>query len=540
MANKSLFASLMGRLKGLAASGATAAPVAGVAPRPLPVKPTDTVNEAGGRAYAFGPEHALAQYAATGCLNATFYASEGEQLGKTLELARAVRPEFLAKTAVFARTRGHMKDMPALLAAVLSVRAPELLAKVFGRVIDNGKMLRTFVQVIRSGAAGRRSLGSLPKRLVRGWFAARSDEDVFRASVGNDPSLADVVRMVHPKPATKAREALYGYLIGKPHEPALLPEAVRAFEAYKRGEAVPLPDVPFLMLTGLPLGVKQWAEIARDASWQTVRMNLNTFARHGVFNEWGMAERIAKRLSDPAEIRRARVFPYQLLIAANAVGEGVPEVVSAALADAAEVALDNVPEVPGKVYVCPDISGSMDSPVTGARGSATTKVRCIDVAALIAAAVLRRNRSAEVMPFHDSVVAVTLDPYARVLDNARALTSLTRGGTNCSAPLAELNRRGAAGDLVVLVSDNESWVDGRQGGRGTATMQQWEAFRARNPAARLACIDLQPTGSTQAHERSDILNVGGFSDQVFDLLADFAAGRLGGDHWVGVIEKVEL
>ncbi len=35
---------------------------------------TTAVNEAGGRAYELGPEHALARYGATGCLNATYYA----------------------------------------------------------------------------------------------------------------------------------------------------------------------------------------------------------------------------------------------------------------------------------------------------------------------------------------------------------------------------------------------------------------------------------------------------------------------------------
>jgi 60 kDa SS-A/Ro ribonucleoprotein len=44
----------------------------------------------------------------------------------------------------------------------------------------------------------------------------------------------------------------------------------------------------------------------------------------------------------------------------------------------------------------------------------------------------------------------------------------------------------------------------------------------------------------QAKERADILNVGGFSDQVFTLVSEFAGGTLDAEHWVGVIEKVEL
>ena len=62
-----------------------------------------------------------------------------------------------------------------------------LLRAVFDRVIDDGKMLRNFVQIVRSGVVGRKSLGTMPKRLVQRWLAARTDEQFFRASVGQHP-----------------------------------------------------------------------------------------------------------------------------------------------------------------------------------------------------------------------------------------------------------------------------------------------------------------------------------------------------------------
>src|SRR5205085_7458985 len=218
----------------------------------------------------------------------------------------------------------------------------------------------------------------------------------------------------------------------------------------------------------------------------------------------------------------------------------VPAEVRDALQDAMEVAISNVPGVRGKVYVCPDVSGSMRSPVTGLRKGATTAVRCVDVAALVAAAVLRRNPRAEVIPFeHEVVKGLGLNPRDSVLTNAQKLAAVGGGGTNCSAPLRLLNQRKAEGDLVLYVSDNQSWVDAGRG-RGTATMQEFARFRARNPRARMVCIDVQPYQTVQAAESTDVLNVGGFSDRVFDVVADFAAGRLGPDHWVGVIEQVAL
>ena len=64
--------------------------------------------------------------------------------------------------------------------------------------------------------------------------------------------------------------------------------------------------------------------------------------------------------------------------------------------------------------------------------------------------------------------------------------------------------------------------------------------QAAQPGARLVCIDIQPHATTQAAERVDILNVGGFSDVVFEMIANFAEGRMGAGHWVGEIEAVTL
>ena len=135
---------------------------------------------------------------------------------------------------------------------------------------------------------------------------------------------------------------------------------------------------------------------------------------------------------------------------------------------------------------------------------------------------------------------VRLEPRDTILTNAERLADLAGGGTNCSAPLKWLNKRGRAPDLVVFVSDNQSWVDARNGGQGTAMLKEWETIKRRNPKAKLVCIDIAPYGTTQAQTREDVLNVGGFSDAVFDQIAAFASGQTGSDHWVGEIGQIEV
>jgi len=244
-------------------------------------------------------------------------------------------------------------------------------------------------------------------------------------------------------------------------------------------------------------------------------------------------------LKDAGEIARARVFPYQLMAAYQNCSAAVPGVVRDALQDALEVALANVPAIEGNLVVCPDVSGSMSSPVTGVRQGATTSVLCIDVAALATSALVRRNPRARVLPFADDVVAVDINPRDSVLTNAARLASIGGGATNCSAPLRLLNQRREHVDAVVFVSDNQSWVD-QGAGRGTALLHEWRELRARCPQARLVCVDVQPYETTQALDREDVLNIGGFSDQVFDVIADFVSGRLEPEHWVGRIEATAI
>ncbi|EOX8516787.1 vWA domain-containing protein [Salmonella enterica] len=491
-------------------------------------------------AFAFTPRHKLAQMVMTGCMNETFYASGQAQLSDVLGIAKDLDDLFLAKLAIYGRERGMMKDMPALLTAILAARGSALLPVVFARVINNGRMLRNFVQILRSGATGRRSLGTRPKKLVQRWLQEASEDRLLQASVGNVPSLADIVKMVHPRPQALWQEAFFAWLIGKPCDKSQLPEKTQALLAFREGgDGAVLPDVPFLLLTNSPLSTEQWAQLAQRMSWQTLRMNLNTLARHGVFDNAELTASVAKRLADRAQVRQARVYPYQLLSAWSNLQSGVPQAIGDALEQAMEFALENVPQFRGNVVVCPDVSGSMRSSITGYRQGATSKIRCVDVAGLIAAAVLRNHPQARVLPFECDVVNVALDAKQSVVRNAQKLAAVGGGGTNCSAPLRKLLAERARVDLVIMVSDNESWIDKSRHG-STATMECWAALKKRNPLARLVCIDLLPYGTTQAAERGDILNVGGFSDEVFTVIDNFVNGRYGSAHWLEEIESVTL
>ena len=56
----------------------------------------------------------------------------------------------------------------------------------------------------------------------------------------------------------------------------------------------------------------------------------------------------------------------------------------------------------------------------------------------------------------------------------------------------------------------------------------------------MVCIDMQPYATVQAPDREDILNVGGFSDSVFDVISAFAQRGSDSNHWCDVIDKQSI
>lgn len=260
-------------------------------------------NEAGGSAYAFSPAHALAQYAVTGTFHGSFY---GNRQGAARSRGRAGRR---------GDTRARRQDRH-----LVPRERPDEGHAGIPRRSPRGN----FVQIVRSGVTGRKSIGSAPKRaLVRGSRAARPTSSSASRSVSLRPCRTSSRWFALPPwndkgEADDVREALYGYLIGKNIDADKLPALPRAFEAWKRGKG-DLPDVPFEMLTPLsplPLSATHWKELARR------------------------------------------------------VDKGVPREIVDAIKQALEYSVSNVPELGGRVVLCPDVSGSMQSPVTGHRSPA--------------------------------------------------------------------------------------------------------------------------------------------------------------------------
>lgn len=507
-----------------------------------------TKNEAGGVAYQLDSAQALALYANTGCLSDTFYTSKELQIKTIIDLCEKTDPELVGKIAIYSRKNGFMKEVPALLVTCLAKKCADLkntnqfgkisdiFGKTFNEVIDNGKMLRKFIKHLNSGITGRKSLGHLPRKLVNNWFDSRTEKEIFLQSIGSDPSFSSILKLSHPKPLNDKRQALYQWLTKRKYNKTDLPDIIQHFEEFKKGESKEVPKIPVEMLTALNLKESDWIQIALNCSWSWLRQNLNTLNRHGVFKHAEITKYVVEKLTNRDNVKKSNVFPYQIFTTYVNTHD-IPYVVRDALQDVMEISTENVPEIDGKGYILLDVSGSMNYPVTG-NGPAASKMKYVDVASLLSCCILRKNPHSQVIPFADKVKIVDLNPRDTVISNSQKLSSMSRGGTNCSAPLSYLNEKNVDVDWVFLISDNQSWLGLSK--LETPFISEWKKLKKNNKDAKLVCLDICPYETSQVCKSPEIFNIGGFSDSVFTVVDNFFKNKLTPNYWLDVIEKITL
>jgi 60 kDa SS-A/Ro ribonucleoprotein len=496
-------------------------------------------NEAGGRAYERDPQEALAQFAVTGMLDNTAYLTGEQQLDTLLTVARQVSPEFLAKTLVYARDKAYMKETPALLLALLATRDSYWFHLAAPHVLTNGRMVRNFFRVIRSGKVGRRGFAGngILRKAVSAWINSESAQGLLYASVGNDPTLRDIIRLVRPHPISDEQSAILRYFT-RGEVVADTPEIIQRYEQLKRlvEDGVDpsldmLRGLPFEKLTSLPLTPAVWKQLARQASWTQTRMHLNAFAKHGVYDEKPLVHELAAKLLTR---KPNQLFPYQMFNTLEHLDPAVPSELRMALEALLEQGsiLDGFPRSFPDTLLLLDTSGSMKHIV-----NTRSVVTFMQIAALFAAVILRNSEQATVYGFNAQARELQLGKSALISELTHSLSWLANGGTDLAQGFILANQNHLKAKLVVVLSDNQSWA-GDQSGPHTPAMMQWQLYKQRVPDAKLALIDIAPSVSTQVRTDNDVINIAGYGDAVFTMLTEF--WRENQTTWINTIYKTAL
>lgn len=530
------------------------------------ISPADTVNEAGGKAYKLTPKQALLQLVMTGTFNDHYYKNASDLLTDLLTLLKEIDDEFIEKAAIYSRQNGKMKDMPSFLTAYLSCKGSKNAEAIFHHVIDNGRMIRNFVQMVRSGQLGRKSLGSRMKRLLRDWITNADPMKLMNSLPGKNPSLAKIFLLAQCSfNKTPYLKNIRNYIIGLEYNFKELPSVFQRFILLNKlndekfndllKESVPGFDRKYIFGTfsgdALPynsystkkLTVEDWRHIATIMPMNTLRQNLNNLNSKKVFERDETTKKIIERLSNKRWLNK--ITPYTIYSTYKNLDESIPMSIRKALNDSVQLAYANIEVKANSIVVGIDVSGSMSSSITG-KGVRTSNTSCNEVASLIACAYMYKvkqsteSKKVTLLPFDNVVRDIKLDPLDTLATNAQKIAASGGRSTDCSAPLRFILEKGISVDLVIIISDNESWIDKDNFVSGrTESAQAWINIKLKNPNAKLININLAPYGTTQISGRDDILNIGGFADEIFDVINKFVESENNGvDEWVKKVEEI--
>jgi 60 kDa SS-A/Ro ribonucleoprotein len=502
-------------------------------------------NTSGGSGYSLEPHCVVTTLALTLCPSTAQTTREEELSSPLVNAAQDVDSTFLARLAGYCRHRRNLREAPALLCAVLADREGDIFRAAAGQVLDDLQILRRFGYYAKSGLTGRISYGSRLKKFFQRWIDAAPESELFLGSGGRNPSVADLIRLSHPRPKNARRESFYAYLLGRNTRPELLPQVVREFEEFRADSTAHPPDLPVNLLLKTAPAQRELCEIAFRAGWRDTLQYLNAFARGGVFDYGDLSYTVAERLRDPEELRANAAGPEVLFAALGWADPQVPDHVQQAL----EAALDQVLcqiQLPDdlKIAVALDVSGSMHCPCRFrpgdlSNGAERGSVKLLDLAALFAGGLLQNSLRGLLLGFDEKAWVRHFETTGSALLKEIVHTSgIGAGRSDCAAPLRLLNEKQEKRDLVVLISDNQSWAD-VAGNGGGALLEEWNRFRTRNPQARLICLDLQPEGSAPWPQRRDVLCLSARSERVFPVITEFAAGLITTEDQVREIRRFD-
>jgi 60 kDa SS-A/Ro ribonucleoprotein len=204
-------------------------------------------------------------------------------------------------------------------------------------------------------------------------------------------------------------------------------------------------------------------------------------------------------LKDEKLIRKSLVLPFRYLTALEALqGANLANAgrVMAALSEAVDKSLVNVPHFEGKTLIALDDSGSMMG-------------KPIKIGALFTA-VLAKSNDTDVLLFSDNARYVSLNTRDSTLSLAQWIEGQAKAaGTNFHCIFQTAQR---AYDRVIILSDMQGWI-----GHDTPASAFAEYRQRTKSDPKVFSFDLQGYGTLQFPERH-VYCLAGFSDKTMDTL----------------------
>ena len=529
-------------------------------PQRAQADPRQEKNSAGGYVFVTDGETRIRRFLTMGTYG-TFYVNTRDTTadngGVLLDWAKNRSSRLVELTAEISVAGRAPRNGPALLAlaAALSlgdVEGRRAAALALPSVARTGSHLETLAGYAEQFGGW----GPVTRRAFASWYLDKDPDRLayqlikYRRRGGGDHawSHADILKMAHPKPRTAdgtlmtEHDALFGWLCGKGIRDDGLPKWVVAYRrAQEIAHSTGSPAAKYVALIGEYPGLP-WEALGDEATGQAdvwralidagmpvtaLIRNLPKMTRLGVLAPMSSHLRaVCEQLADADALKRQRVHPVAILVAAKVYASGrsekgtstwtpVPQVTDA-LSRAFYLAFPAVEPAGKRTMVALDVSGSMTSSAAGYCLSAR------EVVAAMALVTMNTEPSWGVYGFSTQFMPLQLSPGMRLDTAARYMAGLPYGGTDCSLPMRWALANRVEVDTFQVWSDYETWAGSEHAYEALRNYRQGMGI-----GARMQTVMVTPTKFALANpDDAGTLDVSGFDSDVPVLLANHARGDI--------------
>lgn len=527
-------------------------------PQSQPADGRQVPNSAGGYTFTVAPLERLRRFLVLGTEGGTYYASEREITKANADVVLAwarERSTELVDEVVSISTAGRApRNNPALfaLAAAASLGDEEgrkAALAALPQVARTGTHLFQFAGYIEQFRGWGRGL----RRAIADWYVSKPVDAVAYQAVKYRQregwSHRDLLRLAHPATDETDRKQLFDWICGRGEDgPAIVTGFQRAQSATTVRDWVDAldacPSLSWEMLPDAALNEADvWAKLLDNGVPQTALLRqLPRLTRLGLLAPMSdTLARVVNQITDRERLRKARVHPVNVLVAARTYASGtsargrsewepVAQVIDA-LDAAFYTAFGAVEPANKRTLLALDVSGSMTVSLSGLPISArevsaalalvtaatepnTTIVGFTGGSGRWAPSVFARTRQTT-----EPLTKLKISSRQRLDDAIRSVSDLPFGGTDCALPMLWATANKVKVDTFVIYTDNETWAGSVHPHQALRQYRDWSGIDA-----RLVVVGLTATDFTIADPADPgMLDIAGFDAALPTLLTDFSA-----------------
>ncbi|XP_077979806.1 RNA-binding protein RO60-like [Glandiceps talaboti] len=531
------------------------------------------VNSAGGYVWEVSDMNRLRRFLCLGSEGGTFYIGEKELGRQNAEcIQRMIEngdgEKVVEEIKTFSVQGRAAKQNPIIFALALCARDSNKKAKraaynVLNDVCRIPTHLFSFIEFSESLSKGT-GWGRAHRTAIQNWYKRKNGKQLALAVTKyrnrNGWTHRDVLRLAHIKPHKKATAAVFKYVIkglkvtkeeycketddggdadtdeAEKKEVSDVIEFLSAVEEAKvtkdEQQMVQLIEKHRLVREHIPTEFLKssqiWKALLQEMPMTAMLRNLGKMSSIDLLkSDSDELSTVLARLQNDVLIKSSRIHPFSVLIALSTYRTGrgdkgklkwdVNMEVCNALDAAFYKSFKNVEPTGQRFMLALDVSGSMSSPIMGAR-----TVSAHTGAAAMAMTTAKTEANYHMVAFSHKMVPININANMKLDDVLTEMVRIPMGATDCALPMIHALEKNIPIDVFIVYTDCETWF---------GEMHPFQALRKYRekmdiPAKLIVC-GMTSTGFTIA-DPSDagMMDMAGFDAAAPEVIRNFAIGNI--------------